>query len=322
MYHQTSCEFQQHQSIHPPEPSLYHAGDFVGSKFNENLAQVDWAIKILHEYFGPGIKMIVMEYLDFERALLFNSVSNKYDEKNELKIKFKLYKIENVALEQRKMINHQRKELEIMRTKINQMQSKYLDNIKTIQDRSQEKIGEYKVVLNRLSLYLCDKNYTLKIFNFIRQKCLEKKLQKLNKQNINLKQQMKQIKHVNESLILKENETEKDIAYILNSQIDGFKDKTFNYLIEKSIVKNAENLHFKSKVDKAIDTTLLSRRNLPFAKGYFGEERGKERVVISGKPVPIPSTRSRRVKYQTRCCQTLVLEDFVSVKSLSLSSKK
>jgi hypothetical protein len=307
---------------HPQNTVQYSSGEVYHSReyhnLNDNVNQIDWAIQVLSEKFGNGLKKVIMSYLDSKTSPISNV---SIDEKTELETKFELYKMENIALEQRELIKNQRDQMEKMKNEISQMTNKYNENLQCIQSRFKKEIEEHKLVLDRLASYVHDKNIIMKSFSFMRRKSQQMKLRKMKEQNEKLKRKVSQIQQEIDDLICKEHETEKHIAHILNTQIDGFKDKTFNYLIEKSIIKNKDNLFHRVLVDN--NTQTITRCNRSLHNQYMRRDVSAIKDIQSTPPsitIP-PRTSTLTLKQRTRSSQTMVAQDILSVRSVQLSRK-
>lgn len=279
----------------------------------ENVEEIIRAIQTLSAKFGNGLKHVILSYLDSQTVSFSN---HSADEKSESNIKFELYRIENIALEQREMINQQRGELDALKNQISNLKKDSKEKLEQTQMTYKRKIDDYKNIINRLSYYLHDKDLIVKTFSLMKQRTHQTKLQKIKEQKDRLNLKLKQTELANESLVSKEIETEKDIAYILNSQIDGFRNKTFSFLLEKSIVKSIECVGHKTLVDKAVDTEKETKRKIsallyPSLKPRHLE---KEPLVTSFQNRKLSrSKKNISLKHRTRSCQTFSSEDVLSV---------
>lgn len=284
-----------------------------GCHNQESFDQIIRAIQVLSDNFGNGLKQLILIYLD-SKTSSFSHLSAH--EKSETDVKFELYKMENIALEQREMIIQQRDEIGTLKVQLSDTQKICSDQLEQIELTYKMKLEKYKNILSRLTLYFHDKNIISKIFNSMKRKLHEIRQRKLKEQNERLKVKLKQTQLQNESLVSKEVETEKDITHILNTQINGFKNKTFSCLIEKSIVKSKDiSIFHKELVDKAVDTQTMPKWNLsPLKSKYFQK---KVSPVALSRPIMSTKTIST-LKYRTRTSQTLSPEDVLSIKPMNL----
>ncbi|KAL1462875.1 hypothetical protein WDU94_014679 [Cyamophila willieti] len=199
-----------------------------------------------------------------------------------------------------------------MKTQMTETQKHHEKKQEQMRLEFQQKISEYKNVLNRLSLYLNDKNLITKIFNFMRRKPQKTKLTTMTNQNDKLKLKLKEMREQNNNFATKEIETEKDIAHILNSQIECFKDNTFNFLLEKSIIKSKDGVYHKTLLDKGINTSKPARNSF-YPRKSISRNVSTDKARQSGPLGPILPSRNKTLNYRTRSCQTLVPEDLLSI---------
>lgn len=284
---------------------------------HESLDQIIWAIQVLSDKFGNELKQIILSFLD-SKTSSFCKISAY--EKSETDLKFELYKIENIALDQREMIIQQREEIGKLKVQMSDTQKSSENEKEQILRKYRKKIEEYKVIVNRLTLYCYDKNKISKLFNFMKTQTFNTKKRKLQRESERLRIKVIQKQQENENLVSKEVEAEKDITHILNTQIKGFKEKTFNCLIEKSIIKNKDTILHKEQDDKAVDAQIIPKWNLsPFKSTYFSKNTSS---VAVGYSRTITKTRTNStVKLRTRSSQTLSPTDIMCIKPMNLQRR-